>query len=99
MECYCDNMSVVTVGRCRDPTLMHLLRCLFFMVAHYNVTIRASHIPGVENIAVDALSRNDLPHYLQDVPEANTDPAPISQMLVELLVTSQPVWTSSYQLF
>ena len=30
VECHCDNMSVVTVvnsGRCRDPTLMHLLRC------------------------------------------------------------------------
>ena len=58
------------------------------MAAHYNVTIRASHIPGVKNTV---LSRNDLPRFLQAVPEANPDPSPISQMLVELLVTSQPV--------
>ena len=94
VECHCDNMSVVTMvnsSHCRDPTLMHMLRCLFFVAAHYDVTIRASHFPGVENTAADALSRNDLLRFPQAVPEPNPDPSLISLMLVELLVTTQPV--------
>ena len=34
----CDNMAAVQVvgsRLCKDPTLMHLLRCLFFLEAHF----------------------------------------------------------------
>ena len=97
MECHCDNMAVVAVvnsGQSQDNTLMHLLWCLFFMVAHFQVHIRATHIPGVVNNAADALSRGDLPRFLQVVPEAASQPAPIPQQLVDLLVREQPDWTS-----
>ena len=35
VECYCDNMAVVAVvnsGRAKDKKLMHLLKCMFFVV-------------------------------------------------------------------
>ena len=98
VECHCDNMAVVAVinsGRCKDPTLMHLLRCLFFMAAHFSITVKAFHIPGVENIAADAISRNDLSRFMQATPEATPDPYPIPEKLVQMLVRLQPDWTSS----
>ena len=97
VECHCDNMAVVSVvnsGRSQDSTLMHLLRCLFFLAAHFHVHIRATHVPGVANVAADALSRNDLPRFLQVVPEAAQQPTPIPQGLVDLLAGEQPDWTS-----
>ena len=98
VECHCDNMAVVMVvnaGCCKDPMLMHLLRCLFFLAAHFSVTVKALHIPGVENIAADAISRNDLSRFMQATPEANPDPSPIPEQLVQLLARSRPDWTSS----
>jgi hypothetical protein len=97
VECRCDNMAVVAVvnaGRSRDRALMHLLRCLFFLAAHFQVQIRATHIPGVSNVAADALSRNDLPRFLQVAPEAAQVPTPIPPQLVDLVAGEQPDWTS-----
>ena len=59
----CDNIAVVDVlnlGWAKDGLLMHLLRCVFFISAHFEVTVKAAHIPGRENIAANALSRNNL---------------------------------------
>jgi hypothetical protein len=98
IECYCDNMAVVDVinaARCKDPGLMHLLRCLFFMAAHFNVTVRAHHIPGSENTAADAIS-DDSSRFMQAVPGADPEPSTIPGALVELLVRSQPDRTSSH---
>ena len=97
VECRCDNMAVVTVvnsGHSRDTTLMHLLRCLFFLAAHHHVRIHAVHIPGVSNVATDALSRNDFPRFLQVVPEAAAHPSRVPKQLVDLLVKEQPDLTS-----
>ena len=52
MECLCDNMAVVVVvnsGRAKDRILMHLLRSMFFIAAHWNIHVHATHLPGVEN--------------------------------------------------
>ena len=86
---------MINSGCCKDPTLMHLLRCLFFMAAHFSITVKAFHIPGVENIAADAISRNDLSRFMQATPEATPDPYPIPEKLVQMLVRLQPDWTSS----
>ena len=67
MECYCDNMAVVAVinsGRAKDVTLMHLLRCMFFVAAHLNVYLQAHHVPGAKNMAAGALSRNCFSTFL-----------------------------------
>ena len=79
IECYCDNMAVVAVinsGRAKDKTLMHLLRCMFFVVAHLDIHIHASHVPGVENVAADELSRNCISSFLQEVPGADPTQLP-----------------------
>ena len=97
VECRCDNMAVdavVNAGRSRDTAMMHLLRCLFFMVARLHVRIKAVHIPGTTNVAADALSRNDIPRFLQAVPEATGIPTPVPQRLVDLMVREWPDWTS-----
>ena len=102
--CHCDNAAVVAVinsGRAKDNTLMHLLRCMFFLTAHLSVHIHATHIPGQSNSAADALSRNCLHSFLQMVPEADRHPTPIPQVLVDMTVREQPDWTSVHwaQLF
>ena len=67
IECYCDKMTVVAVinsGCAKDSTLMHVLRCMFFVAGHLDIRIHANHIPGVENVAADALSRNCFSTFL-----------------------------------
>ena len=95
--CHCDNMAVVAVvnsGYSRDTTMMHMLRCLFFLVAFFQILIRAVHIAGISNRAADALSRNDLPRFFQVVPEAARAPTPLPHGLLDLLVRECPDWTS-----
>ena len=94
MECQCDNMAVVNSGRSRDKVIMHLLRCMFFVVAQLDIQIHATHLPGVENIAADSLSRNHISDFLQVVPGADRLPATIPQPLIDMFVTEQPDWTS-----
>ena len=98
VECQCDNMAVVTVvntGSSRDKAMMQLMRTLFFMAAHFNVQIRTVHVRGASNIPADALSCNDLPRFLQVVPDAVQYLSPIPQGLVDLLVRENPDWTSA----
>ena len=97
MECQCNNMAVVAVvnsGYSKDKSMMHLMWCLFFLVAHFQVQVRASHMRGVDKVAADALSHNDIPHFLQVVPDA-VQPTAIPQELVDLLVREKLDWTSS----
>lgn len=89
----CDNMAIVEVlnsGIAKDSTLMHMLRCVFFICTHFEVAINAAHIPGRENIAADALSRNNLCLFRAQVPQADQLPTPIPSVLVELLVQTGP---------
>ena len=39
---------------------MHLMRCLFFFVAHFQLVLAPAHIPGKQNVAADHLSRDAL---------------------------------------
>lgn len=69
----CDNMAVVTClsrRSARNNHLVHLLRCLFFFEAHFSFSFRAEHLPGKDNIAADALSRNNLSHFFSIYPQA-----------------------------
>ena len=73
---------------------MHLLRCMFFVAAHFSIHIHATHLPRVENLAADSLSRNNFPTFLQAVPEAAVLPTPIPTALVDMVVREQPDWSS-----
>ncbi len=56
----CDNESVgyvINNQTSRDKVIMSLLQSLIVTCMQHNILIRAKHIPGVNNIAADALSR------------------------------------------
>ena len=88
-----DNMAVVDILRRRsgrDPSVLHLMRCFFFYLAHFNFQHSAEHVPGVLNTAADAISRNNLPHLSSLLPQ--TPQTRIPQSLVDLLVKQTPNW-------
>ena len=98
MVIHCDNMgavAVVNTGSGKVPQIMHLLRCLFFIRAHFTLSVRAVHVPGVENGWADAISRNMLSNFFSQVPGAINRCQPIPPSLLDLLVGQQLDWTST----
>ena len=98
IQCLCDNAAVVAIvnsGSSKHPLVMHLMRSLFFIAAHFKFTLVASHIPGKANQAADALSRDNCPSFLSLVPQANAHPTPIPPELLQLLLLRKPDWTSN----
>ena len=85
---------MLSAGYSRDSQIMHLLQCLFFIKAHFQVELSISHIQGSDNTQADAISRNQLPLFFSQVPEAEPSPRPMNPALVALLVEHQPDWTS-----
>ena len=90
-----DNAAVVAIIQRRlvkHPALLHLLRCLYFYAAFYQFSYSAHHLPGVKNVAADALSRDNLLLFNSLVPQGrHTD---VSQELKDLLISQQPNWGS-----
>ena len=88
---HCDNESVLHMlaGRSsRNPELMHLLRCLFFIEAQHGFTLLLIHISGVNN----DLSHDRLVSFLSKVPGAQPLPIPLPP---PLLFDKKGTWTSS----
>ena len=59
----CDNSSVVAVllyGTAKHNAVMHLLRVLWFFIAHYDIELLPKHIPGVANYSADHLPRDNM---------------------------------------
>ncbi len=100
--CWCDNAAVVQViasRSCRDPGLMHLLRCLFFVEAVYQFQLSASHIRGRhirgrDNTLADDLSRDRLSSFRSMVPQADLEPTKFPEELPQLLFRQDLDWTS-----
>ena len=93
----CDNSSVVAAlqkGSAKDNTVMHLLRCLWFFVAHYNIVLMPEHIAGVDNCTADHLSRNNMYNFFSINPQASHIPTPVGPLLQQLLQTPGPDWTT-----
>ena len=94
---HCDNLgavAVVNTGYSKVPQIMHLLRCLFFIRAFFHLSVRAVHVPGIQNGWADAISRNQLPLFFSQVPGAVGRQVPLPPSLLALLVEQQPDWTS-----
>ena len=97
VEFRCDNSSVVdsvNKGSSKEPTVMHLLRCLWFFSAYFNIKITASHIPGTLNTAADKLSRNRSQEFLQSNPHTSKVPVLIPTPLPRIISPKRLDWTS-----
>ena len=76
----------------KTPLLTHLLRCLSFFSAIYSFYFSTLHIPGVLNVAADALSRNRMSLFCSLVPQ--TQQFLIPPALSALLLSTMPDWGS-----
>ena len=97
MLCHCDNEGIVAVvkgGYCKDPTLAHMLQCLFSSEAKFDVLLTASHVPGIENGVADSISRNNLHLFFNLLPQAHWEPDPVPMGLIQRLIIDSP-WTSN----
>ena len=72
---------------------MHLMRCLSFFLARWCVSLVCRHIPGAQNGAADALSRDDLPSFQRLVPRADVEGTTLPDNLLQCLVFGTPDWT------
>ena len=94
---HCDNAAVVEVvaaGYSKEANLMHLLRCLFLVTAFHELSMRPIHIPGVQNVAADAISRNNMVVFNSQVPGATHSPVDLPPEALDLLIGQRPDWTS-----
>ena len=92
----CNNSAVVAIinsGRCKIARAMHLMRCLSFFLARWEVTLVCRYIPGADNSTADALSRDCLSSFQRLVPDAMQEPTPIPEDLLRCLVHDTPDWT------
>ena len=95
--CHCDNQVVVACLRSRTSKvkgIMHLLRCLVFIEAHYNCSLCPAYITTKCNHLADDLSRNNSASFLSKVPGMNPHPSTVPQPLLTLLLDQQEDWTS-----
>ncbi len=98
VRCLCDNAAVVAIlrsGTSKHPLAMHLMRCLFFFTAAYQIFLAPEHLPGKQNAAADSISRGNLSSFFQLVPTAHPHPAQLSPALTRALILQTPDWTSA----
>ena len=94
---HCDNLGTVALvnsGYSKVPQSMHLLRCLFFIRAQFQIQLWAVHIPGIENTLADAISRNNLCLLYSQIPEAIGRQSPIPPQLISLLLDPHLDWST-----
>ena len=93
----CNNLILVTAinkGSAKAPIVMHLLCCLWFFCTYFNITLTASHIPGVANTSADQLSRNQVVEFFRTCHDASTLPTPLPPPVLEIVSPEAPDWTS-----
>ena len=95
--CNCDNQVVVAALRSRssrDSSLMHLIRSLVFVEAHFRCHLCPVYVNTHDNYLADDLSRDNLASFLLKVPQASRQPTSVSKPLLNLMLDSQLDWTS-----
>ena len=95
----CDNAAVVAMinrGTSHEPEAMHLLRCLSFISAKFQLLLYASHLAGAKNTLADDLSRNNASNFLSSHTQANPTPTHIPEELLDVLVIIKPDWMSPH---
>ena len=100
----CDNESLVAAinkGSSKDALVMHLLRCLWFFIAHFDISIAATHLPGVLNTTADHLSRGNLIPAIRSYPALSQQPTHLPPSIFHMVSPQGIDWTSPHflQLF
>ena len=94
---YCDNegaVAAVNSGYSKVPRIMHLLRCLFFIRARFDIELVGSHVPGVSNPLADAISRDQLCVLFSQVPQAPAHRWAVLNPVLSLTLDQRADWTS-----
>ena len=82
-----DNEAVVSIinsKRSPIPRVMDLMRHLTLLTLKHNMYIHAVHIPGKHNDIADAISRFQFQWFQKLVPNADTNPCQIPEILMAL---------------
>ena len=93
---YCDNQGTVAAvnsGHSKVQRIMHLLRCLFFIRARYDIDLIGLHVPGVANGLADAISRDQLHILFSQVPAAPRHQWTVPGLVLSLTLDQQQDWT------
>ena len=95
--CECDNLSVVCAvysGTAKEKlgVVMHMLCSLFFIVSFSGFSLKVKHVAGKSNGPADAVSRNEMDHFILQVPTAARVSTPIPEVLWNLVVIQCPNW-------
>ncbi|XP_040211442.1 uncharacterized protein LOC120942272 [Rana temporaria] len=88
-----DNLGVVQVINrvtASSPPVIRLLRHLVLRCLQLNVFVYAVHLPGVENVVADALSRFQWDRFRELVPEAGERGVPCPEWLWQIPLESSP---------
>ena len=94
---FCDNTAVVAAlnnKSCKEKHVMHMLRVLFFIEAHHQFKIAATHVAGASNTLADHLSRNQLELFWSLHKTAQSKPSYVDPSLLQWLLDPQQDWTS-----
>ena len=80
---------------------MHLLRSLSFFVAHFDIYLTATHLPGVINVTADHLSWRNLQQAFETTPSLTAEPTLIPPSALQLILPHRLDWISPHflQLF
>ena len=93
----CDNLGLVAAiseGSSQDKDVMCLLRCMWFLVAYFDIDLHAEHIAGVSNITADQLSRNYMQSFLSSHPQVSLLPTPLPPSFLQIESSPELDWTS-----
>ena len=78
----------------RHKVVMHLLRTLVFVEAHFETLICPQYINTHANHLADDISRNSVFSFLSKVPFAHPYPSTVPPRLLDLLLDPQADWIS-----
>ena len=95
----CDNLGLVTAiakGSSRDKDVMRLLRCMWFLVAYFDIDLHAEHIAGVDNITADQLSRNYMQSFFSSHPQVSLLPTPLPPAFLQIVSSPELDWISPH---
>ena len=68
------NVDAWRKGDSRKPQISHLIRTLLFLAATHNFNMNITHIPGVDNVFADLLSRGQVQRFLESTDQHDRSP-------------------------